>query len=200
MSDLNLSDFMTGPQYSSTIKSCENVCSNPHLPTNRSLNNLSQKRKVTPKRLSLIELPKIEHQFDVKERNHVPVMGKSALLVKSQKDRHESIIVHDIVVEKFNNILNYYYNRSLRRRNSKNRNSETMSCYSPCSLWDEDGDCFNFLRSTDDLNAESTFDDVTNRASSVSTGIENDFSEYDASKFLQEALGDELKACLVKLS
>lgn len=184
---------MSGPQYSSTIKSpvksTSSLCStyNPHLTKNKSLMSSAN---LVRKRHSLIELP----QF---ERNNVPVMGKNALLARTQRDKQEGVIVHDIVVEKFNNILNYYYTRSVKRRSSRNRDSETMSCYTPNSLWDDEVDCFNFLQSTDDVNAESTFGASTHRASSVSTGYENDFSEYDVSKFLREALGDELNACLV---
>lgn len=56
-----------------------------------------------------------------KQKQIRPIMGKNALLKKANIDRSDSLIVQDIVLDKYNPVLNHYVSKMYHRRQSRTR-------------------------------------------------------------------------------
>lgn len=56
-----------------------------------------------------------------KQKQNRPIMGKNALLKKANIDRSDSLIVQDIVLDKYNPVLNHYVTKMYHRRLSRTR-------------------------------------------------------------------------------
>lgn len=66
------------------------------------------------------------NQFTVKQKQIRPIMGKNALLKRANIEKNDSVIVQDIVLDKYNPVLTHYVTKMHRRRMSKSR--LTSSC------------------------------------------------------------------------
>ncbi|KAJ8941352.1 hypothetical protein NQ314_010415 [Rhamnusium bicolor] len=124
-------------------------------------------------------------------RHNRPIMGRAALLKKANIEPNDSQIVHELITDKYNGVLNYYFDRMYQRRLSKTEGSEddysdtvfSSPNYSPLSVSsisttnstfpDEKSGFsypnsavstekmdFRFIRSTDDMNIETTVEDI----------------------------------------
>lgn len=56
-----------------------------------------------------------------KQKQIRPIMGKNALLKKANIDRSDSLIVQDIILDKYNPVLNHYVTKMYQRRLSRSR-------------------------------------------------------------------------------
>ncbi|XP_056635128.1 anillin-like isoform X2 [Diorhabda sublineata] len=148
--------------------------------------------------------PKESHQGS---KNKRPIMGKTALLRNSSVESNDSAIIQSIILNKYENILNYYVSRMYTRRISRisnNSEEETVAntnCDECGSINTLDGYSFikkDLIGSTD-FNIEFT-QDISNDSNSSEVDVISSCSEYDPRSFLVEALGDaaslnELSAC-----
>lgn len=134
-----------------------------------------------------------------KSGNYPPLMGKNALLAKvckpQNKHRNDAEIVHKLVTENFNQFYDHYYQRSYRRATLRQKTCHQPEKNNYDILRDENetNHNLNFLRSTDDLNLETT------NESTVTTDLDEEPSatekkpDYDPEIFLRDALGDEME-------
>ncbi|KAJ8938511.1 hypothetical protein NQ318_005175 [Aromia moschata] len=73
---------------------------------------------------------------------NMPVMGRSALLKKANVDNTDSLIIYDLITEKYHGVINHYLDRSYRRRKMRSESPSNYSdtvfsslpAYSPLSL------------------------------------------------------------------
>lgn len=119
--------------------------------------------------------------------NHMPFMGKSVLLARQadvtiMQHVNDSDVISRLVLEKFKNVLDYYHQRSWRRRSKyrfhkrENQHKQTKT--------------ENYMTKGIPEEFETK---LISEMNPVFTGyLEEDKVEYDAQKFLHEALGDEL--------
>lgn len=56
-----------------------------------------------------------------KQKQIRPIMGKNALLKKANIDRSDSLIIQDMVLDKYNPVLNHYVTKMYHRRLSRTR-------------------------------------------------------------------------------
>ncbi|CAH1111301.1 unnamed protein product [Psylliodes chrysocephalus] len=142
-----------------------------------------------------------------------PVMGKTALLKKTNLEHSDSFIVHSIILNKYEDVLNHYVNRMYRRRLSRRSNSEdeysencTLPRYSPSSvssvetpgsISDSHKNYFGNEKkfySVDELNVDGQKEYLNDSSmtcySYFNNGISTSCSEYDPKIFLANAIGD----------
>lgn len=70
---------------------------------------------------SLIEDTRTTNDLKNKQKQIRPIMGKNALLKKANIDPGDSLIIQDIVLDKYNPVLNHYVTRMYHRRLSRSR-------------------------------------------------------------------------------
>lgn len=70
-----------------------------------------------------------------KQKQARPIMGRNALLKKANIDRCDSVIIQDIILDKYNPVLTHYVSRMYHRRLSKTRlDSSSEDVYSDVSV------------------------------------------------------------------
>ncbi|CAG9834514.1 unnamed protein product [Diabrotica balteata] len=141
-------------------------------------------------------------------RHKQPIMGKTALLRRSQVDPSDSFIIQSIILNKYENTLNYYVNRMYSRRQSRmsnvedENNDDTVNAFrdSPADLSALDASELNdsFVNKEFHLRhcADSFNDDCDREVLNMSTcsteiiDVISTCSEYDPKRFLVNALGE----------
>lgn len=165
------------------------------------VNDFSKEQSLLEKNIQ--ETTKTKISSCSKSKQNKPIMGKVALLKKANVERNDSLIIHELITNRYNDALNHYHNRMYQRRKSKIDSSEdeysdtvfssppdcspasVSSIDTPNSVSFDEKDGFNFqksvrkdlrfLGSTDDVNIDTTAEDL-DTSSFNSSAISNDKS------------------------
>lgn len=183
------------------------------------VNSFSKNQSIVEK--NIYETVKTSESSPGTPKYNRPIMGKAALLKKANLERNDSLIIHELITNRYNEALTHYHSRMYQRRKSKIDSSEdeysdtvfssppncspasVSSIETPNSITFDERNGFNFqrggkerkdfefLRSTDDVNIDTTAEDLDTssfNSSAISHDKSTSFSEYDPKKFTQNAI------------